>query len=299
MIPFHWFVAVLCGWVQRQQDDVIAFLREENRVLKAQLHGRRLRLSDHERRRLATIGHRLGRLGLREVATIATPDTILRWHRELIVRQRTRAGRRGKRPRLDADIRPLVVRMATENATWGYTRIQGALKNLGYHVGRSSIARILKEHSIPPSGQRPMTWRTFVRAHWPALLDFFATEVSTIRGWIMHWAASVMAPVFRGVHEVRSRVRRDELFVVLRSPTGGDQRYWRLRRGLQADLPLVPALERCSGPPARLDRARDCGSQWHLYRGTVMPGSEEECLERFPTRRRSSCVAAYGARCAA
>ena len=99
--------------MHREQNDLVAFLREENRVLKAQLRGRRLRLSEHERRRLAGIGHRLGRRTLRDVATIATPDTILRWHRELVVRQRTYAGRRGGRPGLQAHIRSLVVRMAT------------------------------------------------------------------------------------------------------------------------------------------------------------------------------------------
>src|SRR5687767_13616070 len=70
---------MLFGWLEREQRDVIEFLREENRVLKAQLHGRRLRLNDDERRRLAVIGHRLGHRILAEVATIITPDTILRW----------------------------------------------------------------------------------------------------------------------------------------------------------------------------------------------------------------------------
>ena len=82
-------VAMLCGWLQREQENVIAFLREENRVLKAQLEGRRLRLADSERRRLAELGHRLGRRLLADVATIVTPDTILRWHRELVARKWT------------------------------------------------------------------------------------------------------------------------------------------------------------------------------------------------------------------
>lgn len=55
------------------------------------------------------------------------------------------------------------------HATWGYTRIQGALKNLDHCVGRSTIARALKAHGVPPSRQRPTAWRTFVRAHWSAL----------------------------------------------------------------------------------------------------------------------------------
>jgi putative transposase len=154
-MPFPWFVAVLCRWMHREQNDLIAFLHAENRVLKAQLRGRRLRLNDHERRRLAAIGHQLERRTLRDVATIATADTILRWHRELVLRQRTYAGRRTGRPRLQAHIRSLVARMATENATWGYTRIQGALRNLGYRVGRSTIARILRNTaSLRPGNAR-------------------------------------------------------------------------------------------------------------------------------------------------
>ena len=74
-------VAMLCGWLQREQQDVIAFLRAENRVLKARLEGKRLRLNDSERQRLAELGHRLGRRLLGDIATIVTPDTILRWHR--------------------------------------------------------------------------------------------------------------------------------------------------------------------------------------------------------------------------
>lgn len=81
--------------------------------------------------------------------------------------------------------------MATQNSTRGYARLQGALKNLGYGVARSTIARILKEHGIPPTRQRAMTRRTFARAHWPALLDFFTTDVSTIQS-ATHCAASVI-----------------------------------------------------------------------------------------------------------
>jgi hypothetical protein len=96
---------------------------------------------------------------LREVATLVTPDTILRWHRELIARKWTYARRRPGRPAVLDEIRRLVVRMATENPRWGYTRIQGALKNVGHRVARSTIASILKAEGIPPSGERPTAWR--------------------------------------------------------------------------------------------------------------------------------------------
>jgi hypothetical protein len=91
----HWFIAPLRGWIQREQGDTIAFLQEENRVLRAQLRGRRLRLSDQDRRRLALLGHELGRATLAQVATIATADTILRWHRKLPARTCAHEGRGG------------------------------------------------------------------------------------------------------------------------------------------------------------------------------------------------------------
>jgi len=121
-------------------------------------------LNDDERRRLAVIGQRLGRRILAQVATIVTPDTILRWHRELIARKWTYAPSRLGRPGVQREIRRLVVRMATDNPSWGYTRIQGAVKNLGHRVARSTIAKILKKQGIPPSRERPMTWRMFLRA---------------------------------------------------------------------------------------------------------------------------------------
>lgn len=81
MALFQWFLVAVCAWLHREQTDLIAFLREENRVLKSRLGGRRLRFEDDERRRLGELGHRLGRRLLAQVATLVTPDTILRWHR--------------------------------------------------------------------------------------------------------------------------------------------------------------------------------------------------------------------------
>jgi len=75
------------------------------------------------------------------------------------------AGAHGRRGVL-LEIRQLVVRMATENPTWGYARIQGALKNVGHRVGRSTIRRILKTAGLPPVPPRPTSWQTFLKAHW-------------------------------------------------------------------------------------------------------------------------------------
>lgn len=119
MIPAQVVVASFLGWLQREQSETIAYLREENRILKTQLRNQRLRLTDDERRRLASVGARLGRRLLTQVTTIVMPDTILRWHRQLIAGKWTYSNRRPGRPGVLGEIRRLVVRMATENPTWG------------------------------------------------------------------------------------------------------------------------------------------------------------------------------------
>jgi hypothetical protein len=89
-------LCVLTGWLDRREREAIAYLIEENRLLRRQLGTRRLRLTDDDRR-LAARAYRLGRVALRGIATIATPDTLLRWHRQLIARKWTYARRPGRR----------------------------------------------------------------------------------------------------------------------------------------------------------------------------------------------------------
>src|SRR5437899_13094228 len=101
---------VLTGWLQRREREALAYLIEENRVLRRQLGGRRLHLTDDDRRRLAVRAFRVGRRALREIATIVTPDTLLRWHRQLIARKWTYATPRLRRRGVLAEIRRLVVR---------------------------------------------------------------------------------------------------------------------------------------------------------------------------------------------
>ena len=149
-IHLRLLLATFAGWVGRQQTFVIAYLIEENRVLKEQLEssGRRLRFTDDQRRRLAAKGKPLGRKVLRQIATIVTPDTILAWHRKLIAAKWTYPHKRIGRPGVMKEIRQLIVRMAGENPSWGYARIQGQLKHLDHRVARSTIAKVLKEHGI-------------------------------------------------------------------------------------------------------------------------------------------------------
>ena len=215
LYPLQVLLVTLAGWVNRHQQHVIEYLVEENRVLKEQVKGRRLRLTDDQRRRLAAKGRRLGRRVLRQVATIVTPDTILRWHRQLIARKWTFTPKRPGRPGIMPEISSLILRMATENPAWGYTRIQGALKNLGHGVARSTVATVLKAHGIPPAPARPSSWRTFLRAHWGEIAgaDFFTSEVWTPRGLITYYTLFVLDLRSRRVHVAGSTPTPDAWFM--------------------------------------------------------------------------------------
>ncbi|HKD01633.1 MAG TPA: hypothetical protein VKB77_04365, partial [Terriglobales bacterium] len=137
MDPFRLLLISLAGWLNQQQQDVIDYLEEENRVLREQLGDKRLRFNDDQRRRLAVRAKKLGWRVLHEVTTIVTPATLLGWHRRLIARKYDGSKQRGPgRPRVLEGVDRLVVRMATENRDWGYRRIQGALANLGHEVAR-------------------------------------------------------------------------------------------------------------------------------------------------------------------
>ncbi len=183
----QFLVLTMAGWLNRQQEDLIDYLREENRVLREQLGGQPLRLTDAQRRRLAVRGRRLGRQALTQVAGIVTPETILRWYRQLIAKKYDGSARRGRgRPMTARELAELVVRMAVENPTWGYTRIRGALANLGHEIARNTVKRILQDHGIEPAPERSqrMPWKTFLQAHWEGLAaaDLFAVEVLTVAG---------------------------------------------------------------------------------------------------------------------
>jgi putative transposase len=190
--PLHLLLMMFAGWVNRHQLDVIAYLQEENRMIKERLGGRRIRFTDAERRRLARKAYALGRKVLNELETLVTPDTLLRWHRELVASKWNYSQRRGPgRPRTMKTIVDLILRMALDNRSWGYTRIRGALANLGHQVGRGTIANILREHGIEPAPERERhtRWSTFLKAHWECLTatDFLSVEVYTTKGLVTYY----------------------------------------------------------------------------------------------------------------
>ena len=185
--PFRFLLLAMAGWMNQQQQHAIEYLREENRVLRAQLGGRRLRFTDDQRRSLAVKARLLGRKMLSEMVTIVSPQTLLGWHRKLIAdKYDGSARRRPGRPTTAKEIEELVVRLATENRSWGYLRIKGALSNLGHELAAGTIANILKRNGIEaaPERVRKTTWKEFLTQHWGQIVatDFFTVEVWTPKG---------------------------------------------------------------------------------------------------------------------
>jgi len=181
----HVLIAMVAGWLQRHQQQVITYLIEENRVLKAQLGGRRLRLTDTERRRLAAL---------------------LRWYKRLIAQKFDGSKRRTHlgRPPVAEEIEQLVMRMAEENPSWGYRRLQGALANLGHAIDKLTVRNILRRHHLEPAPQRRkagMSWRQFLKLHWEVLAatDFFTVEVATWHGLVTYYVLIVMELATRRV----------------------------------------------------------------------------------------------------
>jgi putative transposase len=173
--------SALAHWANREQAAIIDYLREENQVLLDRLGPKGLRFTDAERRRLAAKARLVCRSVLREIGSLVTPDTLLRWHRQLVAKKYDGSRKKVGRPMVEPEIGTLVVRMAKENPSWGYTRIRGALLNIGHEVGRNTIARILEDHGIEPALHRGISWKTFLRAHCEAIA---ASDMLTVEIWM-------------------------------------------------------------------------------------------------------------------
>ncbi|MFW2382839.1 MAG: integrase core domain-containing protein [Acidimicrobiales bacterium] len=112
-----------------------------------------------------------------------TPETLLRWHRKRIVNHWTQPpARRTGRPPTTAQIRELIVRLANENPTWGYRRIQGELATLGHTIARTTVWQILTDTGIDPSPNRSdVTWTRFLHPQAAVACDFFTVDTATFR----------------------------------------------------------------------------------------------------------------------
>jgi transposase InsO family protein len=212
-LPLQFLLLMFSGWVNRYQQDVIDYLQEENRALREQLGGTRLRFTNRQRRRLAVKAKAIGRRRLLEIGTLVTADTLLRWHRTLIAKKYDGSkNRRSGRPRIEADIEELVLLMAQDNPRWGYTRTRGALYNLGHEIARNTIKRTLIENGFDPIPKKGMSWETFLKAHWGAIAatDFFSAEVITRFGLVRYCVLFV----------IDLKTRRVDIAGILPRPNG-------------------------------------------------------------------------------
>jgi putative transposase len=165
----------LLGRPRRSKELEILVLRHELTILRRQRS--RPRLTRADRALLAALSRPLPRAAW---ATFpCKPETLLRWHRQLIARRWTYSHRTPGRPPLERSLRELILRLARENPPWGYKRIVGELKGLGIPVSATSVRKVLLEASLRPAPQRThSSWRTFVRAQATSMLacDFLTVD---------------------------------------------------------------------------------------------------------------------------
>jgi len=200
--PWMMLLAMLAGWINQKQQEAIAYLKEENNILKTELlkatGKKRIFLNDKQRRRLAILAKKVGRKTLSDICSAFSPDTILMWHRKLVANKYDGSKNRGKggRPRISDYLRQLIIYMAKDNKHLGGKSLHGYLKYLGLQVSPSTINRILREHGIEPCPDRPerTTWNEFIKRHWDSLsaIDFFTKEVYTIHGLVRYMVLVVI-----------------------------------------------------------------------------------------------------------
>jgi putative transposase len=168
----------------RDKDAEILLLRHQITVLERQLHGQKVRFTAADRAFLAALVHRLPRQVLHRLRLLVRPETVLRWHRDLIRRRHAAISRpkRAGRPPTVRSVRALVLRLARENSSWGYRRIHGELLGLGIKVAASTVWELLKDAGIDPAPHRTSTaWAAFLRSQAEAIIaaDFFETVTLT------------------------------------------------------------------------------------------------------------------------
>ena len=170
----------------RDKDLQILLLQHQVRLLQRQRPPPRL--TRWEKLTLAVLATKLARLTagprsrLEHAILLFKPETVLKWHRELVRREWTvRRHQPGGRPAIAAEVEQRLLRLARENPRWGYGRLQGELRKLGHPLGRSTVRAVLKRHGVPPAPtreRRASTWRAFLRRHQDQILacDFFTVE---------------------------------------------------------------------------------------------------------------------------
>jgi hypothetical protein len=160
---------------RRSKEFEILLLRHELAVLRR--HAGWPRLTRADRALFAALSRAVPRTTWTSLAV--KPDTLLRWHRQLVARRWTYAHRKAGRPALERSLRVLILRLARENPHWGYKRIVGELKGVGVSVSATSVRKVLLAAGLQPAPERgPSSWRTFLRAQAASMLacDFLTVE---------------------------------------------------------------------------------------------------------------------------
>jgi putative transposase len=164
----------------RSKELEILLLRHELSILRRQ--ARRPRLAERDRLVLAALSRVMPRRSWQ--AFLVTPETLLRWHRRIVARRWTYPHRRPGRPRLEPQVRELILRLARENSHWGYVRIVGELRKLGITVSATLVRNVLRRAGVPPAPERgASSWRTFLRQHGSSILacDLFTVDTVWLR----------------------------------------------------------------------------------------------------------------------
>ncbi len=203
LVVVHVFAALrLLLTADREKDVEILALRYQLTILQRQFGGRCPRLRPEDRMFLSMLLVPLSRAALRRFRLLVSPDTVLRWHRDLVKHRHARASvNRGPgRPRTLTSIRRLVLRLAAENRSWGYRRIHGELALLGVKVAASTVWEILKTDGVDPAPQRAtVRWSDFLRSQAEAILAMDFIETVTLTGQRQY--------VLAAIHHAGRRVR--------------------------------------------------------------------------------------------
>ncbi|GAC1357583.1 MAG: hypothetical protein NVSMB42_16660 [Herpetosiphon sp.] len=174
---------------QRDKDLEILLLRQQLRIMQRH-HPQTPRIARWEKLALAVLARKLASFGrntktkLDEVLLLFRPDTVLHWHRDLVRRKWTFSqGRKPGRPATDPQLKELLLRLAQQNPTWGYGKLQGELLKLGHDLANSTIRDILKRQQVPPAperGRKPSGWGSFLNHYREQILacDFFTVETA-------------------------------------------------------------------------------------------------------------------------
>ena len=205
--PWSMLLVMVAGWLNRHQQDVIEYLKEENKILREKIGTKRILLSDSQKIRLSRLAKKLGRKVLTDACCAFSPDTLLKWHRMLIAKKYDGSANRAQgRRKITQEVEDLIVMLARKNKTWGTRRIKGALKHLGHYLCHKTIARILVKNGYDPCPDRgrKTRWSEFIKAHWQSLcaIDFFTTEIYTWAGLTRYYVLVVIDYATRKVEVV-------------------------------------------------------------------------------------------------